>query len=63
LKSWVAKSSEGPGLLLDDVVVLVVLVFLIGGRELGNVVRLPRLEVLVVGGAVARRVLPVEEVV
>jgi hypothetical protein len=42
---------------------MVVLVFLVGeGGELGNRVRLPRLEVVVAGGAAARRVLPVEEV-
>jgi hypothetical protein len=40
------------------VVVLVVLVGVTG--ELDNVVRLPRLKVLVADGAAARRVLPVE---
>jgi hypothetical protein len=44
------------------VVVLIVLIFLVEG-ELGNCVRLPRLVVLVAGGAVACRVLLGEEAI
>jgi hypothetical protein len=51
------------GFLLDNVVVLIVLVFLIGGGGLDDVVGLPRLEVVVAGGSAARSVLPREEIV
>jgi hypothetical protein len=51
------------GLLLDDVVVFVVLVFLVGGEGLVDRVGLPRLVVVVEGGPTAGGVLPGEEVV
>jgi hypothetical protein len=65
---WGAILHGHVGLLPDDVVVLVVLIFLVGGREggeggLGDRVRLPRLVVLVEGGAAARLVLPDQKIV